>query len=152
MVDTTLNHPRTLPDRNGTIMAADTTGAVPSTVKTEGALTAETGTTSPADGHAAGGGHPPTGRKFAAWWWILAVVSVAAAAALSVAVARGTELTTAHRAAAAWVALLVVMALAVSAQAVLLWYQSRTGGAPGRKEAGKTIAFRRRGLKAAVMG
>jgi ABC-type amino acid transport system permease subunit len=66
-------------------MASDTTGAAPSTLDTEGAW----------------------------WWWILAIVTVAAAAVLSVAVAKGEDLTTGHRAAAAWVALLVVMALAV---------------------------------------
>lgn len=98
------------------------------------------------------GAAPSTLDTEGAWWWILAIVTVAAAAVLSVAVARGKDLTTGHRAAAAWVALLVVMALAVLAQAILLWYQSRTGSARGRKEPGMTLAFRRRGLKAAVMG
>jgi hypothetical protein len=66
-------------------------------------------------------------------------------------VARGTHLTTAHRAGAAGAALLVVAALAVVAQVILLWYQGLAGKAPGRRD-GENLAFRRRGLKAAVIG
>ena len=95
---------------------------------------------------------PPDSTKFAAGWWLIALTLVAAAAVLCVVVARGTHLTTAHRAAAAWVGLLVVATLAVLAQAIVLWYQSRTGEAPGRGVPEQTLAFRRRGLKAAVMG
>jgi hypothetical protein len=46
----------------------------------------------------------------------------------------------------------VVLALALVAQAILLWYQARAGQAPGRGVPGENLAFRRRGLKAAVMG
>jgi len=109
-------------------------------------------TTTPAGESGGGSRRPPDSRNFAAGWWLIALTLVAAAAVLCVVVARGTHLTTAHRAAAAWVALMVVVALAVLAEAILLWYQSRTGRAPGRKVPGQTLAFRRRGLKAAVMG
>ena len=55
---------------------------------------------------------------------------VAAAAWVSYLVAKGVVLSTAHRAAAAWTALLVVAALAILAQAILLWYQAKAGAAP----------------------
>jgi hypothetical protein len=98
------------------------------------------------------GWRPPDSSNFAAGWWIAAIVLAALAAWASVVVAQGTHLTTAHRAAAAWTALLVLAALAVVAQAVLLWYQARAGSNPGLGLAEETLAFRRRGLKAAVMG
>jgi hypothetical protein len=79
----------------------------------------------------------------------VAVVLVAGAAWASYAVARATAFTTAHRAAAAWTGLLVVVALAVLAQGILLSYQARVTepNAPSGN-----LAFRRRGLKAAVIG
>jgi len=95
---------------------------------------------------------PPDSKKVAAGWWLAAIVSVAAAAVVSVVVARGTNANTAHRAAAAAAALLVVAALAVLAQVILLWYQSRMISATGAAPAEPTLAFRRRGLKAAVIG
>jgi hypothetical protein len=91
-------------------------------------------------------------QKLAAGWLWAALGSVALATWASVVVARGTHLTTAHRAAAAGTALLVVVALAFLAQAILLWYQGLAGNAPGRGVPEETLAFRRRGLKAAVMG
>jgi hypothetical protein len=45
-----------------------------------------------------------------------------------------------------------VAALAIVAQVVLLWYQSRLPGTAGAAPDQPTLAFRRRGLKAAVMG
>jgi hypothetical protein len=78
----------------------------------------------------------------------IAIAAVALAAWPAVVVARGTQLTTAHRAAAAWTALLVVAALAVVAQVVLTWYQARLSAAPGQP----ALAGRRQGLKAAVIG
>src|SRR5690242_10544643 len=95
---------------------------------------------------------PPDSRKVAFGWWVLAIVAVAAAAWLSVVVARDTHLTTGHRAAAAWTALLVVAALAIVAQVILLWYQARLLSATGDAPDQPTLTFRRRGLKAAVMG
>jgi hypothetical protein len=95
---------------------------------------------------------PPASEKVAAGWWLMTAVLVAAAAVGTVVVARGTGATTAHRAAAAGAALLVVAALAVLAQAILLWYQVRMVGVPGATPAERTLAFRRRGLKAAVIG
>jgi len=76
-------------------------------------------------------------------------VLVAGAAWASYAVARATAFNTAHRAAAAWTGLLVVVALAVLAQGILLSYQARVTepNAPSGN-----LAFRRRGLKAAVIG
>jgi hypothetical protein len=67
-------------------------------------------------------------------------------------VARGTDLNTAHKAAAAATAVLVVAALAVLAHVILHWYQARMIGAAGSTPAEKTLAFRRRGLKAAIIG
>ena len=100
----------------------------------------------------AGVRRPPDSSKVAFGWWLLAIVAVAAAAWLSVAVARGTHFTTGHRAAAAWTALLVVAALAIVAQVILLWYQARLLSASGDAPDQPTLAFRRRGLKAALMG
>jgi hypothetical protein len=91
-------------------------------------------------------------QKLNAGWLWTALVLVALAIGAGVWVARGTTLTTAHRAAAAGIALLVVLALAVLAQVILLWYQGQAGNAPGRAVPGETLAFRRRGLKAAIMG
>jgi hypothetical protein len=85
-------------------------------------------------------------------WWLLAVVAVGVAAWLTVVVARGTQFTTGHRAAAAWTALLVVVALAIVAQVILLWYQSGLPGVAGAAPDQPTLAYRRRGLKAAVIG
>jgi hypothetical protein len=95
---------------------------------------------------------PPDSRTFAFGWWLAAIAAVLAAAALSVVIARGTNLTSAHRAAAAGTALLVVAALAVVAQAILLWYQARMVGATKPAPDQPTLAFRRRGLKAAIIG
>lgn len=102
-----------------------------------------------------GGWHPPDSRNFAPGWWLAVVALAAAATVLCYLVARGTQFTTAHREVAAWAALLVVVTLAVLAQAILLWYQARTARTRGEPEpdlAKQTLAFRRRGLKAAVMG
>lgn len=92
---------------------------------------------------------PPVSRRVALAWCLAAVVLVAGAAWASYAVARATAFNTAHRAAAAWTGLLVVVALAVVAQGILLWYQARVTepNAPSGN-----LAFRRRGLKAAVIG
>jgi hypothetical protein len=95
---------------------------------------------------------PPDSSKVAFGWWPLAIVAVAAAAWLSVVVARDTHFTTGHRAAAAWTALLVVAALAIVAQVILLWYQARLLSAAGDAPGQPTLAFRRRGLKAAIIG
>ena len=92
---------------------------------------------------------PPVSRAAARAWCLVAVVLVAGAAWASYAVARATAFNTAHRAAAAWTGLLVVVALAVLAQGILLSYQARVTepNAPSGN-----LAFRRRGLKAAVIG
>jgi hypothetical protein len=94
----------------------------------------------------------PDSRHVAVGWWLLAAVAVGVAAWLTVVVARATHFTTGHRTAAAWTALLVVAALAIVAQVILLWYQSRLPGVAGAAPDQPTLAYRRRGLKAAVMG
>lgn len=100
---------------------------------------------------------PQTGRElpdyqtFKGWWFFIALVFLAAAAVVCVLVGRGTTFSLAHREAAAWGGLLVVAALAVCAQVILLWYQyqmTRSGGG----QSASTVGFRRRGLKAAVIG
>ena len=63
--------------------------------------------------------------------------------------ARATVSNAAHRAAAAGTGLLVVVALAVAAEGILLWYQARISEPKARSG---NLAFRRRGLKAAVIG
>jgi len=91
-------------------------------------------------------------RKFAVGWWLAALAAVALAAWTSVVAARGTHLTVAHRTEAAGTALLVVLAVALVVQAILVWYQGRAGKLPGRRDRTQNLAFRRRGLKAAIMG
>src|SRR5690242_3866784 len=95
---------------------------------------------------------PPDSSTVAIGWWLAAIGSIAVAATLSVVVASRTDLDTAHRAAAAGTALLVVAALAVLAQVILLSYQVRMRGATGAAPDHPTLAFRRRGLKAAIIG
>ena len=90
---------------------------------------------------------PPVSPRLALVWGAAAVVFVAGAAEASYAVARGTAFTTGQRADAAWAGLLVVVALAVVAQAILLWYQAKMWEAEP-----DNVKSRRRGLKAAVMG
>jgi hypothetical protein len=90
---------------------------------------------------------PPVSRRLAFAWGAVAIVVAAGAAWASYAVARGTAFTTGQRAAAAWAGLLVVVALAVAAQAILLWYQAGIWEAEP-----DNVKSRRRGLKAAVMG
>jgi hypothetical protein len=154
MVDTSLMIRPGSGMETDTIMTSVKTGATPGPGDPGEPVPKQLATKGQADKREAGGPPPLDGQKSAAawWWWLAAVVSVTAAAVLSVEVARGTDYTTAHRAATAWVAVLVVAALAVLAQAILLWHQSQTGKAPGRKTPGQTLAFRRRGLKGAVMG
>jgi hypothetical protein len=157
---------------NTTNSARDADGVAPGALQTEAAspsaptdvpegVTAKTDMTetdtpgsdmAEVDTAKAGVRRPPDSSKVAFGWWLLAIVAVAAAAWLSVVVARGTHFTTGHRAAAAWTALLVVAALAIVAQVILLWYQARLLSASGDAPDQPTLAFRRRGLKAALMG
>jgi hypothetical protein len=95
---------------------------------------------------------PPAPTAAKASWWIGAILLLAAAAVLSFLVARGTVFNPAHRTAAAADGLLVVAALAVWAHVILLWYQARMIKASGSMPSQPTLAFRRRGLKAAIMG
>jgi len=157
--DTTIS----APDATGAPGAPHTEVDVPPLAPTDAAETdvvetdkAETGTTQ-TDKAKTGEAkiadrQPPDSSKVAFGWWPLAIVAVAAAAWLSVVVARQTHFTSGHRAAAAWTALLVVAALAIVAQVILLSYQARLLNAGGGAPDQPTLAFRRRGLKAAVIG
>jgi len=138
------------PPADATDTPEPATGATAPTAAT--AAMAATAATVPPDRAGAAVRKPPDSRTFATGWMIAAIVAVLVAAALSVVIARGTDLTTAHRAAAAGTALLVVAALAVVAQAILLWHQARMVGATKPAPAEPTLAFRRRGLKAAIIG
>jgi hypothetical protein len=148
--------PGALPTEAAAPPPAPTGAAETDTAKTDTADKAQTDTAQ-TDKTKTGKGktatrQPPDSSKVAFGWWPLAIVAVAAAAWLSVVVARQTHFTTGHRAAAAWTALLVVAALAVLAQVILLSYQARLLSAAGDAPDQPTLAFRRRGLKAAVMG
>jgi len=114
----------------------------------------------------------PATRGVNRFLWPAALLLVALAVVLSVLVTVGTDFTPARRAWAAADAMLLVAALAVLAQAILLWYQERlidvpenapsatgvTSSAAAVESAAatptsqETIDFRRRGLKGAVIG
>jgi hypothetical protein len=64
----------------------------------------------------------------------------------------GTAFTHAHRLSTAGSALLDVIALAALAPQILLWYQSRITDGPANDLGQRTLDYRRRGLKAAVIG
>jgi hypothetical protein len=141
-------------DANGAAPGAvPTEAAAPPSTPADGAETVTTETiTAKTDRAKIPVRQPPDSSRVAVGWWLLAVVAVGVAAWLSVVVARQTHFTTGHRAAAAWTALLIVAALAIVAQVILLWYQARLLTASGDAPDQETLAFRRRGLKAAVMG
>jgi hypothetical protein len=67
-------------------------------------------------------------------------------------VAQGTAFDHAQRLAAAGTALLNVVALATLSHVILFVYQSRVAGGVAADPDQKTLAYRRRGLKAAVIG
>jgi hypothetical protein len=147
-------HPALDPDGAAAgALNAKTAAPPPAPAEAAGTETAKTGKAATGKAKAATAARqPPDSSKVAFGWWPLAIVAVAAAAWLSVVVAREPHFTTGHRAAAAWTALLVVVALAIVAQVILLWYQARLLSAAGDTPDQPTLAFRRRGLKAAVMG
>ncbi len=91
---------------------------------------------------------PAVGRG----WWPFTILLLAIAVLLSVLVALATGFSDAHRAAAALVALLDLASLATLAHVTLLWYQSGIFNAGQADASLSTLAFRRRGLKAAVIG
>jgi len=131
--------------------ASDTKTTAPE----DGTIGPKPGSPSPEALSRAGGAavrKPPDSSTVAIGWWLAAIGSIAVAATLTVVVASRTDLDTAHRAAAAGTALLVVAALAILAQVILLCYQARMRGATGAAPGHPTLAFRRRGLKAAVIG
>lgn len=121
--------------------------AVPGTVPPPGQA-------APAAGTGNGGPAPrvPPGPGVNGAWWLVAVLLLAAAVVLSFLVARGTAFTNAHRASAAADALLVVAALAVWAHLIVAWYQAQMASASQLTPPQATLAYRRRGLKAAVIG
>lgn len=85
-------------------------------------------------------------------WWVLAIFLLALAVVWSFVAARGTAFSHAHRWSAAGAALLDVLALATSAHVILLWYQWRIPTRPTAGPDQETLNYRRRGLKAAVIG
>ena len=85
-------------------------------------------------------------------WWIFAILLLAVAVLWSVVAAGGTAFSHPHRLSAAGAALLDVAALALLAHAILLWYQSGISTWPAAGSAQETLSYRRRGLKAAVIG
>ena len=94
----------------------------------------------------------PDPSKVNASWWIFAALLLALGIVWSIVVAWGTGFSHAHRLSVAGTALLDVVALAALAHVVLLWYQSGVGSGPATDPVQETVDYRRRGLKAAVMG
>jgi hypothetical protein len=91
------------------------------------------------------------------WWWILATGLVVAAGICSWLTARDSHYTVAHRQAAAWTSLLVIVALGVLAHVLVLRYQYGRANEqdpvkPQGDDPDQTLQFRRRGLKAAFIG
>jgi hypothetical protein len=95
---------------------------------------------------------PPDPGIVNALWWLTAILFFAAAVVLSFLVARSTAFSPRHRDAAAATGLLDLVALAVCAHVILLRYQARMIIVSSKMPDQPTLAFRRRGLKAAIMG
>jgi hypothetical protein len=91
-------------------------------------------------------------RGFITGWWIFAILLLVAAIGWSFPAAWGATFTHAHRLSTAGSALLDVIALAALAHVILLWYQSRITDGPANDLGQRTLDYRRRGLKAAVIG
>jgi hypothetical protein len=104
------------------------------------------------NGAGAAGRPLPDPSKVKIGWWIFAPLLLAAAVVCSVVVALGTAFSDAHRLATAGTALLDLAALATLAHVILLWYQSRNPTGSASTEVQKTLDYRQRGLKAAVIG
>lgn len=85
-------------------------------------------------------------------WWVLVILVLAVAVLWSFLAAWGTAFTHAHRLSAAGAALVDVAALATLAHVLLLWYQSGITSGPAADPVKETLDYRRRGLKAAVIG
>jgi hypothetical protein len=94
------------------------------------------------------------------WWWGIVVVLLAAAAALSSWVAVLSTFDHAHRLAAALISLADIVVLAALVHVILVPYQMEAGilanigdqaGAVGQ-DVKDTLAYRRRGLKGAIIG
>jgi hypothetical protein len=102
-------------------------------------------------GHPTGPGADPL--KFnKRGWWIFVILLLVAAVVFTSLVAQGTGFDHAHRLAAAGTALLDVVALAALIHVILLVYQSGVADGAAADAAQETLAYRRRGLKAAVIG
>jgi uncharacterized membrane protein len=103
---------------------------------------------------------PDPGRFHTGWWWWIVVVLLAAAAAFSSWIAVVSTFDHAHRLAAAVIALADVVVLAALFHVILVPYQMGAGILAGMgDQAGAvdqrvkdTLAYRRRGLKGAIIG
>jgi hypothetical protein len=94
----------------------------------------------------------PDPSKVNTAWWISAILLLAMAIVFTSLVAPGTAFGYQHRWFAALTALLDVIALTALAHVILLWYQSGITDGPASDPVQQTLDYRRRGLKAAVMG
>jgi hypothetical protein len=104
---------------------------------------------------------PDPGEFHAGRWWAVVVVFLVAGAAFSSWVALGSAFDHGHRLSASATALLDVVVLAALIHVILFEYQSGASGVltglahqePGEDQGvQETLAFRRRGLKGAVIG
>lgn len=105
----------------------------------------------PRAGTGAGADHSRR-RKKTGGWGPLAGVLVPAAVAVDIQVARATSFTLGHRQAAAWAALLTMVAVGVALHALLLFAQPPAPDPRVAADQADTQRFRQRGLKAAVVG
>ena len=115
------------------------------------------GTAVPPPQRAAAAGRPPAPlfpdpSKINKSWWVFAILLLFVAVVWSFLAAWGTAFSHAHRLSAAGAALLDVVTLATLAHVILLWYQSGITSGPTADPGQETLNYRRRGLKAAVIG
>lgn len=136
-------------------------GTAPSLVKTEPARSVDAAGTAAQSAQPSAQGAAdsrvaaqrfPDPSKVNAIWWLLASLLLAAGVACSIVVAWGTAYSHGHRLAVAGAALLDVVALAMLAHVILLWYQAQISSGPSGDPGEETLDYRRRGLKAAVIG
>ncbi len=94
----------------------------------------------------------PDPSKVNTGWWVFVSLLLAVAVVWSFVAAGGTAFSHAHRLSAAGAALVDVVTLATLAHVILLWYQSVITAGRAADQGQETLNYRRRGLKAAVIG